>query len=1641
MSTNYTNEERDRLLQELLELHFGCHPQPELLERRLGEEPELQELQRQALQQARLLEQAAKPDQPALRLEQPPPKAARRRWYALPSRRMAIAAATAAAMVGVAAGNWGLASWRLSSQETAHLQLTVSAPQAVPAGAPWSVTVQSATLQGAAAPCNVSWHTYDAAGNELAHGEQPSPGTITLAMPASMTIPQRIEVTASTPTDRQQQLLQLTSAATPPLVHLSTDRPVYRPGEPIYVRAVVLDRLSLQAQPDAQQGQPMRVRVLDPKGAPALDQRDVTVQRDPVRGQVGALCWTVPAAATGGTWQLEVSSPQGSFPPERLPFVVMEFQPPRLQKTLVLDRKTYAPGEQGTAELKVLRMGGGVAAGATVRAGLVIDGSEVWHADGALDAGGRCLFRFAVPQQVEAGAARFLARVTDGVVVESELKPFVVPTGKVEVACYPEGGELLAGVENRVYLQCADPLGRPVDGEGRIRAADGGVVATFRTVHQGRATCAFTPIAGVAYAAEVDGKQGSFALTAAVERGVALRALDDGIAAGAPLRLTVAGNGDGPWLVAAFCRGVLLGQTTVRPSADGAVATPVELPLPPQAAGVLRVTVFDRSMRPVAERLLRRAAAQRLDVVLTPLAAKVAPGGSQSIGVQTRDERGNPVAAVVGLTVTDRAALAMGDEPAIALQDQQLLFADTERVEDLGDFLASGEHAARNADLLLGTRGWRRFVWRDDAAAKAAIAAHGPWAEGLLAREGFSQTPQVASSGDEARAALAAPDRAVWRDRRLLESILGLSLLALALLLLFELGALLPRLRRGGWQPQVLGGVSAVLVVGAALVLWMPLATARLEMLAPEGAARVHEFEVWDAAPARLLRFEAFDLDGVAADPATVADEFFLGAGMVRDDRALLRAKGRAAPAVAAPGPAGPASPGPGWQVAPGGPPGSRWTGVMPFREYAHRRSGDATRADFTETVYWHPLLLTDANGEASVTFDVSDAVTTWAARADAHGNGRVGSGTSTFVSVLPFHLEAKLPAEMSAGDELLLPVAFTLEDGDGKQAEMRARVDGSLSIPAGKNLARVALQDGRGRYLLPVTAAAGAGSATLHLVGSAVRFQDLVEQKIRVVPRGFPHRQSWGGTASAKTAASATVAIPGDLAPGSGQLVFKLFPSPLASLGEGLEGILREPCGCFEQASSSNYPNTLVLSYLQASGDDIPSVANRARELLPKGYQKITGYECSERGYEWFGGNPGHEALSAYGLLEFQDMGKVHDVDTAMVARTRSWLMSRRDGKGGFQRNSKALDSFGRAPQSVTGPYIVYALLYSGTAAGELQPELDALAARAVTTADAYELALEACALHEGKRPEAAAARARLAALQQPDGSLRGSTTSITSSGGKDLTVETTAFAVLAWLSDAAFAAKARAGVDYLQTQKTASGTFGATQATICALRALVAYAQHSRKMPEAGTVRIVDTTADKVLAERAFAAGQPDAVTLDLIDALAAGQHDLRIELQGGGEGGLPWAMDLAYHSDRPADDADAAVGIATALRSAVVEEGRSVAVDVTVDNRTQQAQPMTLAIVGLPAGLEVTTKVLDDLQRGGAFDLWELRGRELVLYWRGLPAAAKKTVTLDLLARIPGTSTGPASRSYLYYTPSQKRWAAPLVVRVTPVASTPR
>ncbi len=286
------------------------------------------------------------------------------------------------------------------------------------------------------------------------------------------------------------------------------------------------------------------------------------------------------------------------------------------------------------------------------------------------------------------------------------------------------------------------------------------------------------------------------------------------------------------------------------------------------------------------------------------------------------------------------------------------------------------------------------------------------------------------------------------------------------------------------------------------------------------------------------------------------------------------------------------------------------------------------------------------------------------------------------------------------------------------------------------------------------------------------------------------------------------------------------------------MDGLIRQPGGCFEQTSSTNWPNVAILSYLEAHGGD-PRLKVQSAQALKVGYDKLTGYQVDAGGFETWGSGPGKEALSAFGLLQFRDMSNVYDVDPNILDRDAKYLVSQRDGKGGFRNTGESAHGYGSAPANVLNGFITFALAETGHG-DKIEKEIKTQVDVSKTTNDPYVLALATRTLLVTGDPAGAAASKRLGALQAKDGSYPGAESSITRSYEANLVVESTALATLAMIK-AGDRGKADKGAEWLVENRQAGGTWGASQATGLALQALSEHAEMSKIPQTAGALQLV--------------------------------------------------------------------------------------------------------------------------------------------------------------------------------------------------------
>src|SRR5262249_48981968 len=157
------------------------------------------------------------------------------------------------------------------------------------------------------------------------------------------------------------------------------------------------------------------------------------------------------------------------FPPQERRFLVNRYEKPRLNKELEWGRKSYGPNDDVLANCRVSRAEGGApVANQPVIATITIDG-KTFDARGKggapfelrTDAEGKVSVLFHLPANIDRGDASLSLDFTDGGSKETLVRPIPLVLKKLHVDFYPEGGDLVAGVVNRVYFQARTTLGKP----------------------------------------------------------------------------------------------------------------------------------------------------------------------------------------------------------------------------------------------------------------------------------------------------------------------------------------------------------------------------------------------------------------------------------------------------------------------------------------------------------------------------------------------------------------------------------------------------------------------------------------------------------------------------------------------------------------------------------------------------------------------------------------------------------------------------------------------------------------------------------------------------------------------------------------------------------------------------------------------------------------------------------------------------------------------------------------------------------------------------------------------------------------------------------------------------------------------------
>jgi hypothetical protein len=319
------------------------------------------------------------------------------------------------------------------------------------------------------------------------------------------------------------------------------------------------------------------------------------------------------------------------------------------------------------------------------------------------------------------------------------------------------------------------------------------------------------------------------------------------------------------------------------------------------------------------------------------------------------------------------------------------------------------------------------------------------------------------------------------------------------------------------------------------------------------------------------------------------------------------------------------------------------------------------------DTAYWNARVLTDADGQASVSFRLPANQTTWSVSAVAvDTRGRFGEGASEFGTNAKVTFSVSAPPFLRAGDRTQVRLLVSNQD------KAERRVKAVLETPAGvtseappsvdRELAPKAEASGRGSISLTAPDPSGAVSlkTTLASGSDVYRFENSV--------RTLPSAVSFSETREVKPGEPlAGLAAEGETLTGMQIFVINGFS---ATLMPALRWLMAYPYGCAEQVTSTTVPSLLARKLLDPKDSPLLSqeeeMRRNALEFSAAGITRLKSLQNLDGSFVWWpGSGKGDVSMTALVLSLLATLDDPEPLRTLDAVKSLAWLKSRVPERG----------------------------------------------------------------------------------------------------------------------------------------------------------------------------------------------------------------------------------------------------------------------------------------------------------------------------------------------------------------------------------------
>ena len=683
----------------------------------------------------------------------------------------------------------------------------------------------------------------------------------------------------------------------------------------------------------------------------------------------------------------------------------------------------------------------------------------------------------------------------------------------------------------------------------------------------------------------------------------------------------------------------------------------------------------------------------------------------------------------------------------------------------------------------------------------------------------------------------------------------------------------------------------------------------------------------------------------------------------------------------------------------------------------------------FLESLCFIPELVTD-NGKASTEIKLSDNITTWQIQAVANTkDGRIGFGTNNFKVFKDFFVDFSLPTNAVVGDKISIPV--TVYNYTDKELSVELSVKEESWFLLGEYDKTVIVNSkGTNMVYIPIEILAH-GENKFRVDAKAESEKDIIEKTMEVKPNGVEiYKVVNSGTFEKDM--NLDIILNEKYIEDTESLKVKLYPSTMTAVIENLDNIFKMPTGCFEQTSSSLYPDVVALRYINENKIDNQAIKDKAMGYINSGYQRLLTFETSKKdgGFSLYGNDPAEIVLTAYGVMELKDVSTVYEVDENVITRMKEYIFKNQKSNGSFKINDESsyfsTHTVSNCDEFTLNAYITWTLSETFPEDSRLNKSVEYIENNLDKAKDDYTLALIANIFaNTNNKNTQKVLNKLLDNVKKADDKcyFESETCDYWGSRGKTQNIQTTALTSLALSKEGAEAKTNKALVDYIISARDPNGTWNSTQATILSLKALVGYSEKA-KISEQDI--IVELNGDKQSIHI-------DKNNLDVyevnFDSLEKENH-LNLNSK---NGELYYEVIEHYYKTYEEFEKE---NKKLAVESQITEEvnvNDNVVQKIQIVNNNEKSISNLMVKISVPQGCSVREESLSKLVTLGYIEKYEYNYNNINLYLRNFDRTVGVTLNIEYIANYPETVTGGMVRAYDYYNPEIEGYSMPSVLTV--------